>query len=99
MRSEISLDGAWQFQLDPQGTQTLDQITGWRTINVPAPWQAQLDDLHMASGAGWYQRSVNIPIGWADRQIFVCFGAVDYLSEVWVNGQSAGQHEGGYLPF
>ena len=27
------------------------------------------------------------------------FGAVDYAAEVYVNGQKAGSHEGGYLPF
>ena len=27
------------------------------------------------------------------------FGAVDYAAEVYVNGQKAGTHEGGYLPF
>jgi hypothetical protein len=27
------------------------------------------------------------------------FGAVDYLAQVYVNGQKAGEHEGGYLPF
>jgi beta-galactosidase/beta-glucuronidase len=27
------------------------------------------------------------------------FGAVDYESEVWINGHVAGHHEGGYTPF
>ena len=27
------------------------------------------------------------------------FGAVDYLADVYVNGQKAGRHEGGYTPF
>ncbi len=27
------------------------------------------------------------------------FGAVDYSTTVWLNGQQVGEHEGGYLPF
>ena len=27
------------------------------------------------------------------------FGAVDWRTEVWVNGTSVGKHEGGYDPF
>ncbi len=99
MRRRISLDGAWQFQIDPQNTLTLDQITIWRTIQVPAPWQAQFDDLHLSAGVGWYRRTVDVPADWAGRAVFLCFGAVDYFAEVWVNDRRAGEHEGGYLPF
>ena len=30
---------------------------------------------------------------------FLHFGAVDYSTTVWLNGQQVGEHEGGYLPF
>lgn len=99
MRPQISLDGAWQFQIDPHNTLTRDQITTWRTIQVPGPWQAQFDDLRLTAGVGWYRRLADVPSAWAGRAVFLCFGAVDYYAEVWVNNQRAGDHEGGYLPF
>ena len=99
MRQTTSLDGPWQFQIDPEGVLSLGQITSWRTIQVPGPWQAQFDDLHLAAGIGWYRRSLRIPEAWQDRAVFLRFGAVDYFAEVWVNGECAGEHEGGYLPF
>src|SRR5262245_9766394 len=34
-----------------------------------------------------------------DQTVLLKFGAVDYFAEVFVNGQKAGEHEGGYLPF
>ena len=32
-------------------------------------------------------------------QIFLRFGSVNYLAEVWLNGIRLGEHEGGHLPF
>lgn len=99
MRQQITLDGSWQFQIDPGGTLALDDISTWRTIQVPGPWQAQFDDLRLVAGVGWYRRQVEIPAGWAGQTVFLRIGAADYFTEVWINGQAAGQHEGGYLPF
>ncbi|MCX7029805.1 MAG: hypothetical protein NTU62_06745, partial [Spirochaetes bacterium] len=33
------------------------------------------------------------------RRLFVRFGSVNYLAEVWLNGEFLGAHEGGHLPF
>ena len=33
------------------------------------------------------------------RTALIHFGAVDYFTTVWLNGQQVGEHEGGYLPF
>ncbi|HXF62637.1 MAG TPA: glycoside hydrolase family 2 TIM barrel-domain containing protein, partial [Caldilineaceae bacterium] len=97
-RTQIALDGRWAFQIDPEGRQDLRQVGDWRAIQAPAPWQAQFDDLRHYSGAAWYRRTFtldSLPGGAA----ILHFGAVDYHATVWVNGQKAGAHEGGYLPF
>ncbi len=95
----MALDGSWQFQIDPAGTMALADIHEWRTIQVPGPWQAQFDDLRLVAGVGWYRRRVFVADAWSGRSVFLKIGAADYFSEVWINGQLAGQHEGGYLPF
>ncbi len=99
MRQRLALDGSWQFQLDSTGQRGLEQITTWRTIQVPGPWQAQFDDLHLAAGVGWYRRAVAVDPAWAGQAVFLCIGAADYFTQVWINGQWVGDHEGGYLPF
>ena len=99
LREALSLDGVWEFQFDAANTLTVDQITSWRTAQVPMPWQAQFADLHEATGVGWYRRTARVPAEWAGRAVFLHFNAVDYYAEVWVNGQFVGSHEGGYLPF
>ncbi len=90
-REEISLDGAWRFKLDGHGD--------WRTATVPGPWQAEFADLRHTTGKAVYARQLSIPAGWHGREIAIRFGAVNYFSEVRLNGRVLGSHEGGYLPF
>jgi len=99
LRQQLSLDGTWDFQIDPTGTLSPSDFDAWRTIQVPGPWQAQFDDLRLVAGAGWYRRCIEIPLDWDNRSIFLQIDAADYYTEAWINGQRVGQHEGGYLPF
>src|SRR5262245_54198146 len=55
-RTHLSLDGDWQFQVDPENHADWQTITTWRTAHVPLPWQAQFDDLRQYRGAAWYRR-------------------------------------------
>jgi hypothetical protein len=109
-RIRISLDGSWDFFLDPYQRlelQTLESAGPPLNIWVPGPWQAQFEDLRDYSGVAWYRRRFElmnvdslqkgeiIP----DPTYVLHFGAVDYYAAVWLNGQLIGEHEGGYLPF
>ena len=98
-RKRISLDGSWQFQIDPMGGHEVAAIQEWRTAHVPLPWQAQFEDLRHTSGVGWYRRTVTLDTPSPGQLLFLTFGAVDYQTTVWVNGRRVGEHEGGYLPF
>jgi beta-galactosidase/beta-glucuronidase len=101
-RDWTSLNGRWQFAIDPKGRWTKPAEVEWsHEIEVPyAPESA-------ASGIGdstyyiacWYQRSLPVvPLDSSERLI-LHFGAVDYRASVWVNGRLATTHEGGYTPF
>ena len=48
---------------------------------------------------GWYRKTVSIPENWGDKRVILKFGAVDWETTVWVNGQMIGKHNNGYLPF
>ena len=48
---------------------------------------------------GVYERTFLCPEAWKMRRTFLHFGAVDQTAEVFVNGQKAGEHRDGYLPF
>lgn len=101
-RDWTSLDGEWQFAIDPEGeSRTPDAIRWDRTIQVPfAPETA-------ASGirdtgfyrACWYRRVIRPPTQRPGERLFLHFGAVDYAATIWANGQEVARHEGGYTPF
>ncbi|UCH35215.1 MAG: beta galactosidase jelly roll domain-containing protein, partial [Armatimonadota bacterium] len=98
----LDLNGAWQFAVDPEGrfdVETVERTADWRTIEVPSCWEAQFPDLLAYDGVAWYQRTFTVPAAWHTATVRLCFGAVDYFAEVWVNGHHAGTHEGGYTPY
>ncbi len=98
----VSLDGDWHFLADPAGTldvQKLDSAPYVRPTRIPSSWQSQFADLRDYAGVAWYWRTVTVEPPSADQVALLRFGAVDYAADVYVNGQKAGSHEGGYLPF
>src|SRR5262249_36349447 len=97
-----SLDGTWQFAVDREGKLTindLNSVKDCREIRVPLSWNAQFAALRDDRCVAWYRKAVDLRPIKSDQTVLLKFGAVDYFSEVFVNGQKAGEHEGGYLPF
>jgi hypothetical protein len=98
-RKNVSLDGTWDFYFSGDTAVPFENVPLWRHCAVPAPWQAQFDDLRLRNGRAWYRRSFDVPAEWLTASVFVTFGAVNYFARVLVNGTSVAEHEGGYLPF
>src|ERR1051325_2767947 len=91
LRQTLSLDGPWQFRTDVS--------EGWRTIQVPGCWESQFPDLRGWAGSAIYERTFTVPDSFRGRRVLLHFDSVDYYTEVWINGQEVGKHEGGYTPF
>ena len=47
----------------------------------------------------WYQTGFSLPANAKGQKILLHFGAVDWQTDVFVNGQAAGTHRGGFDPF
>src|SRR5215216_3327750 len=97
---EIKLERGWQFLADKSGTlkpADLNGAPGWRPARVGLSWNAQFEDLRDYMGVGWYRASFDLP-QLDSRLAILRFGAVDYSSEVFINGRAIGSHEGGYTP-
>ena len=93
----LNLNGQWEFKLLPDGVGS-DAPEGFdRQITVPFSWVSPLSGVaENVKGVGWYRRTVSFPVR---GRLFLCFGAVDYISDVYVNGKHLCHHQGGYNPF
>ena len=97
-----SLDGPWDFALDPEARWAGPGEVVWgATIEVPfAPETTR-------SGIGepgyfqacWYRRTIEVPRLGPDERLLLHFGAVDHTATVWIDGAQVATHEGGYTPF
>ena len=89
-----SLNGEWEFGFGEK--ENYD-----RKINVPFSYQWE------ASGIGdkavhdtvWYKRTFKIDRENKGKRALLCFNAADYETDVWVNGNHAIKHIGGFTPF
>ena len=102
----INLNGQWDFKIDNEKCgeakkyYDLDGFEG--KITVPFCPESKL------SGVGntdfmycvWYKRKVTLPSNWLTngKKTFLNIGACDYEAIVYVNGNKAGTHFGGYTP-
>jgi beta-galactosidase/beta-glucuronidase len=101
----INLNGTWSFETDPgvsgreRGLVDAPSLSG--SIVVPFCPESRLSGVANTDfmNAVWYKRSFELPAAWSGSRVLLHFGAVDYETEVWVNGISAGQHKGGYSSF
>jgi beta-galactosidase/beta-glucuronidase len=97
-----SLNGPWQFALDPEARLTAPaEVAFDAEILVPfAPEtpRSGIGDtgLHRAV---WYRRTFLAPALQEGERLVLRFGAVDHQATVWVNGSRVAEHEGGYTPF
>ncbi|MGB9181911.1 MAG: sugar-binding domain-containing protein, partial [Pyrinomonadaceae bacterium] len=99
----VKLESGWQFFADKTGAakiETLPNAQSWRPVRVGLSWNAQFADLRDYMGVAWYRTTFDVPApAGKARHCLLRFGAVDYYSEVFVNGKRVGEHEGGYTPF
>ena len=95
-----NLNGLWEYAIRARGEGKPGVWDG--RILVPFPVESSLSGVARRVGPDerlWYRLSFRVPGGWSGRRVMLHFGAVDWEAEVWVNGEKAGKHRGGYDPF
>lgn len=101
----VNLNGEWDFEIDNSVTGTekkfylRDKLAD--KITVPFCPESRLSGIGNTDfmNCVWYRREFSIPEAWKGKRILVNFGAVDYHATVYINGEYAGEHKGGYTPF
>ena len=100
-----NLNGKWDFEFDfgvSKKESGIIERENWETkINVPFCPESELSGINYKDfiPAVWYRKKVNITKENLNGRVLIHFGAVDYLSEIYVNGVLAGTHRGGYSSF
>ena len=95
-----NLNGIWQFSIADKDS--LEPAKYDRQILVPFPVESALSGVGIPINQDqkvWYRRKFDIPDHWSFRYILLHFGAVDWEANIYVNGQKAGTHRGGFDPF
>ncbi|HOL30726.1 MAG TPA: glycoside hydrolase family 2 TIM barrel-domain containing protein [Anaerohalosphaeraceae bacterium] len=95
----MNLNGIWQFQPGTAGdTVPVGQVLS-QDILVPFPVESAISGIMQHYDRLWYRRLFEIPSRWNGQRILLHFGAVDWETEVYINGSSVGIHKGGYDAF
>lgn len=97
--SYINLNGCWKCEFSKSSELPSDFKTD---ITVPFSPETPL------SGVGrvlepseylHYEKRFDIPSNFNKGRVFIHFGAVDQIADVYLNGVHIGSHSGGYTPF
>ncbi len=94
-----SLNGLWDYALVDRDAEP-GEYDG--KILVPYPIESALSGVADTVGPSrrlWNRTSFEIPDEWARKRVLLHFEAVDWETQVWVDGATAGFHRGGYDPF
>ncbi|WP_405483829.1 PA14 domain-containing protein [Streptomyces sp. NBC_00009] len=97
-----NLNGEWQFAAAKSGDKPPVGKALGEKILVPYPVESQLSGIERHEDRMWYRRTFTVPAGWKvgdGKRLQLNFGAVDWQSEVYVNGTKVAEHKGGYDKF
>lgn len=95
-----NLNGLWSYAITPKDQDEPANYQG--NILVPFAVESALSGVGRTVGKDsvlWYKNSITISDAMNNKDVLLHFGAVDWQAEVFVNGKSAGKHEGGFDPF
>ena len=66
---------------------------------IPSDWNTRDERLFFYEGTVWFYKKFQRPAADPSRRTLLYFGAVNYDSHVYVNGEHVGHHIGGFTPF
>ncbi|WP_159467602.1 glycoside hydrolase family 2 protein [Dyadobacter sp. 3J3] len=98
----VNLNGIWSYSIVPKVSSETRPATFQGNILVPFAVESALSGVGKTVGKDsvlWYNRKVNFALKSKNENVILHFGAVDWECDVFVNGQKAVAHKGGYDPF
>ena len=95
-----NLNGQWDYAVTPIASAAPASYDG--QIRVPYAIESYLSGVtktFLPDQRLWYHRTFTIPETWKGQRVLLHFGAVDWETQVSVNGALVGSHRGGSTPF
>jgi len=95
-----NLNGLWDYSITPVSAAKPTSYQG--KILVPYAIESALSGVKKSIGKDsilWYRTSFVLPSTMKGKNILLHFGAVDWKSDVYVDGDKVGTHQGGYDAF
>ena len=95
-----NLNGLWNFSIAPKN-ETEPKFSEEKIL-VPFAVESALSGVGKTVGKDsllWYKTSFTTPKSFKNKKVLLHFGASDWETEVFINGKSAGKHQGGFDPF
>lgn len=93
-RYERSINDKWAFHKEGESS--------FETVSIPHTWNAA-DSRDEASGywrgAAWYEKDIIINDDLSGKRVYVRFEGANQEVDLYVNGEHAGNHKGGYTAF
>jgi beta-galactosidase len=103
-RTDVLLDPGWRFiRQNVTSAEKIDfDDAVWSNVNLPHTWnnldgEDGGDDYYR--GIGWYRKHFQVAKSEAGHRFFLKFDGASLVADVWVNGQSLGEHRGGFGAF
>jgi beta-galactosidase len=90
----------WRFRKAENLPATLYE--DWTAVVIPHTWNSedmQVKKNIFYAGEAYYKKTFVPDDSWADKRVFLRFEGVASVAELFVNGEVAGHHKGGYSAF
>ncbi len=97
-----NLNGLWQYAILPVSSDQSIPAVFQGNILVPFAVESALSGVGKTVGKDsvlWYHTTIVGSPKIKNKKTLLHFGAVDWRSEIYINGSKVGMHEGGYDPF
>lgn len=102
----VNFNGIWDFAFDDRNVgeseRWYDSFPKQTEINVPFTYETKLSGIGDESlhEIVWYNRRIEVDgEKLSDGRVLLHFEGSDFITHVWINGQYAGSHRGGYARF
>ncbi len=97
-RDTVSLNADWEFVIDKKAEGITSKwneqvLPDSRTVTLPHTWNIEEENQNHY-GWGWYQKKINIPANWKNKNVLLQFGAINHTSEIYINGKQVAENVG-----